>query len=464
MPSPRKKELSKRTTNRLWFVGCSLALTAAFHFCYAEYLADLWYYFGFNPITAEWHIIALTYLIAVAPSLWMPCEFKRPSLVLYWSVYAITYIPSILVLTFAVSDGESPRYALQAALFASMQIIGLCYWLPAIRIRKKHLTVPSFLTIVLLCSASLIGVLVLTYGVSFSLAPLSDPYGARSAASVAGGSLVGYASAWIPPIVIGLLMSLGYVRKNWMLVTAGIAVSIYLYMAVASRGHLTPIVIAAAVFLAALINRNKIGTFMMGGCALLIVLLTLSYSGWNDETLTNTQGLSSVMLAQFIVLFRTFGNTGLLTLKYDDFAATEGYTYWSHVRGIDAFVDYPFNEPLSREVGLHTYGSFDNNAVAHMFAYDGIAAAGIDGVLVVGVICMLVFWFIDSVSARLDKVFTAIFICYYISMLNNTGLFTTLIGHGLVIQILVLYYMPRKLAPEKDGNKLALAQNSVADT
>ena len=114
------KQYSLLRTNRAAFVAGSLFLTAAFHFSYAQYLSDIWFYFGFLPITASALNLVIAYVLAVAPAAWMPVDFKRPTLVLYWSIYAITYIPSILVLTFAVPEGEPPRLALQLALFVGL--------------------------------------------------------------------------------------------------------------------------------------------------------------------------------------------------------------------------------------------------------------------------------------------------------------------------------------------------------
>ena len=447
------RPFSFRRANKAAFVAGSLFLAAAFHFAYDRYLSDLWGYFGFLPITAGTFELVLTYLLAVSPAAWMPADFRRPTLVLYWSIYGITYIPSTMVLTFAVPEGEPPRYALQLALFAGLQIIGAAYWLPRFRIRREQLSVRSFVVLMGLFGAGLVAVLLYRYGVSLSFAPLDDPYTARFAADVTGGTLLGYAVAWIPSVVVGLLMALGYVRRNMMLVLAGIGLSAYLYMAVASRGYLTPIVIAAAIFVVTLGNPNRLGPAMLWGFAAAIGLMTVTYAGALGEGLQPNGGFGALVIAQFMILFRTFGNAGLLTLQYDDFVASNGTTYWSHVRGVNAFVEYPFQEPLSREVGMSAYGSFDNNAVAHFLAYDGIAAAGIPGVIAISVVCMLVFWAMDSVSARLDKLFVAIFLCYHITTLNNTGLFTTLVGHGLIIQMLALYLMPRRLVPDLESQE-----------
>ena len=447
------KQFSLLRTNRAAFVAGSLFLTAAFHFSYAKYLSDTWSYFGFLPITTGALNLFLAYVLAVAPAAWMPADFKRPTLVLYWSIYAITYIPSIMVLTFAVPEGEPPRYALQLALFVGLQIIGVAYRLPRFRIRRAQLSARSFVVGMGLFGAVLIAVLLYQYGVSLSFAPLADPYAARSAANVTGGTLVGYSVAWISTVVVGMLMALGYARRNLMLVLAGIGLSAYLYMAVASRGYLTPIVIAAAIFVVTLGNRNRLGPAMLWGFAAAIGIMTATYAGAFGVGPQQNSTFGPLVIAQFIVLFRTFGNSGLLTLQYEEFVASNGMTYWSHVRGISSFIEYPFQEPLSREVGISLFGSFDNNAVAHFFAYDGIAAAGIPGVIAISVLCMLVFWTLDSVSARLDKLFVGIFLCYHIANLNNTGLFTTLIGHGMVIQMVALYLLPRKLAPDLEGQE-----------
>ncbi|MCH8977693.1 MAG: hypothetical protein IH945_00415 [Armatimonadetes bacterium] len=444
------RRFSFRWTNRSAFVAGSLFLTVAFHYSYVKYLSHLWSYFGFIPITASILSLVLTYVLAVAPATWMPADFKRPTLVLYWSIYAITYIPSIMVLTFAVPEGDPPRFALQLALFAGLQIIGAAYWLPRFRIRREQLNVPSFVVCMVLFGAGLFAMLLYQFGFDLSFAPLDDPYGVRTEANVIGGTLIGYTAAWIPSVVVGILLAMGYVRRNLMLVLAGIGLSAYLYMAVASRAYLTPIVITAAIFAVTIGNRKRLGPAMLLGFAATIVLMTATYTEGLGEGLQTTQGFGPLPIAQFMILFRTFGNAGLMTLQYDNFIASHGTTHWSHVRGVNLLIEYPFQEPLAREVGIDRFGAYDINAVGHFFAYDGIAAAGIPGVIAISVVCMLAFWALDSVSARLDKLFVGLFLCYQITNLNNTGLFTTLLGHGLILQMLVLYVMPRRLAPDAE--------------
>jgi hypothetical protein len=115
----------------------------------------------------------------------------------------------------------------------------------------------------------------------------------------------------------------------------------------------------------------------------------------------------------------------------------EGFTFWSHVRGLDlvvpvpaSFVGDPAWPALGRVMGDRVYGSADVNANANLFSGDGVAAAGAVGVMVMGILFTAWIVMIDRVSARWDRRFALLVIVPVALSLTNGHFFTTLMSFG----------------------------------
>jgi hypothetical protein len=80
---------------------------------------------------------------------------------------------------------------------------------------------------------------------------------------------------------------------------------------------------------------------------------------------------------------------------------------------------------------------------AHFFATDGIAGFGLGGIPMIGILCALVFWVLDSCSRNYSLGFSVSALTLTTFSLTNVSLFTTLLGNGLVAWILLFIIMPR---------------------
>jgi hypothetical protein len=146
-------------------------------------------------------------------------------------------------------------------------------------------------------------------------------------------------------------------------------------------------------------------------------------------------------VALFVVFARTLAMGGLLTAQYYDFFQRNPFTYWSHIKGVNWFVHYPYQYPVGQEVGITYAGTTALDATAHFFATDGIEAAGLPGVLLIAGFCALVFWVLDSAAQKHDPRLAALVTTYAAYNLANISIFTTLLSGGLGFLILLLYFM-----------------------
>ena len=102
--------------------------------------------------------------------------------------------------------------------------------------------------------------------------------------------------------------------------------------------------------------------------------------------------------AGFIVILRTTAVAGWLTQYYLRFFSVNDkpYTLYSHINIINLLTEYyPYADSLGKTVA---YGS--QNANANFLLTDGVAAAGIFGLLLIGLVFYVLLHILNSISYR----------------------------------------------------------------
>ena len=169
---------------------------------------------------------------------------------------------------------------------------------------------------------------------------------------------------------------------------------------------------------------NRLHSYIIIGITALSVVLYIFQSNDNEILFT--------LLS--IVLLRTVCVVGWLTQMYFHFFQDNPYTYYTHINIVNAFTDgYPYEGPLGRAVA---YGS--QNANANLFLTDGMAAAGLPGIILIGIVFLMILLLINSISYRYKSTNLIIIVLPTLAFLLNVSLFTTLLSDGLFILIIVL--------------------------
>jgi hypothetical protein len=249
-------------------------------------------------------------------------------------------------------------------------------------------------------------------------------------------SAVEYAVMLLSGSINPFIMAWGIINKKIAIFLIGALGQVFLYSTEANKSILLSILL---ILLFYFILRGKPiyfglklvwGTFVFLACLMLINIIL----GPEFGSLFNM--LSS------IVFMRTFGMTGLLSGQYHDFFQNHPLTYYSHIKGVNLFLQYPYQKPLGLEVGYYYSGNLDLNENAHFWATDGLAALGLTGIILVSLLCFMLFWLSDSLLVRHKPVFAALAISYAALNISNASLFTSLLSGGLGCSILLLYLLP----------------------
>lgn len=151
-----------------------------------------------------------------------------------------------------------------------------------------------------------------------------------------------------------------------------------------------------------------------------------------------------VFMLASIVLLRTVCVAGWLTQLYIHFFNENPYTYYSHINIINYITNsYPYNDSIGRVV---SYGN--QNANANFFLMDGVAAAGLPGIIFIGLFFMSLLIIINSLTSKYKISDLVIIITPSLAYFLNASIFTTLLSSGLGFLIIILAFT------SNDYNKL----------
>lgn len=174
------------------------------------------------------------------------------------------------------------------------------------------------------------------------------------------------------------------------------------------------------------LNEDKICNYLHSFMMVCILIISLVLYIFQDDKIVFTLAA--------IVLLRTVCVAGWLTQFYIHFFNENPYTYYSHINIVNYITEsYPYTEPLGKVVA---YGS--QNANANFFLTDGVAACGLVGIVIVGLLFAVILMFINSISARYKKSDMFIMFMPTIAYFLNASIFTTLLSSGLFILIILV--------------------------
>lgn len=423
---------------RVALVAGTLAYISAYHLLYVTWLSPVYEYYGFHYVAPSFVLAFLAWMLSILPAFWSPIALYRPSLVIYWTLYFVVYIPSMFVPLYARINPLPDVIELMLSIFLGFILIGLTYIVPLPKFRN-NLVPPLIFWLVMV--ALILGLnlwIVLLFRNNLHFVSFGDVYDLRSDADIIiAGSKVAYAMTWLAGSINPFLMAYGLVNKKRLLFAVGTLGELLLYTAAGNKATiLVPLMVVAFYFLL----RSETSKF---ACRL-SWLLTAGFVCLLGVSLVLTAFDSTVLnYVMGIFFMRTFGLPGLYSAQYYSFFHSHPLTYLSHVNGINQFIHYPYANQLGNVIG-HTYsGVFDYDSNAHFWATDGIAGLGLPGILIMSAVCAFFFWVLDFAANGHRPALAALAFVYEAMNITNASLFTTIISGGTFITVLFLLFLPK---------------------
>lgn len=256
-----------------------------------------------------------------------------------------------------------------------------------------------------------------------------EMYNLRAELSSSRGVLTGYVLHWLKggilPILFTKYLKDGLYKKLLLCVLA----YFILYMLDMQKiTFLMPLILYSIYKV--LHFRNWQNNFHIIIMTSIIIISILIY---------NNLDISVIYSLAAVFILRTICCEGWLATYYYKFFVTEGhpFTYYSHINIVNFITEgYPYNEALGRAVS-----NGGMNANACFLITDGIAAAGVAGIFIIGIIFCIFLFILNSVFKEYDLRYVGICFIPAIISLLNVSFFTSILtsGIGLIVIIFIFF-------------------------
>jgi hypothetical protein len=404
-------------------------------------------YIGFDLYSRDGVFVALSIIVAVLPIV-LYRGVRAISSVIAVLIYLILYVP--IILTFALGSGSAlgEIVAVELTFMASM---GALFMADAV-IVKNPLRIDrrvNLMPAVLMLTVAATLYLLVVYRGSLNFASFGeDLYTQRFANLELGADLVTrYLSAWLSTVLVPLCFAHGLTTKRYRYAGAAAAACLVLYMAAANKIVILLPLISLAFYVA--LKRRLWALYPLFSSALSLGIVVLVAVG-------RLGGVAFVISA--LLLFRTIGNGGQLTMAYYDFFSFYPHTQYAHVSGLNLLAPYPYGELGVGQVVGQFYWSPLMTANAHFWATDGIAALGVPGVAVATAGCVMMFLMMNSVTRGHDPLFVVLsFIPFVITLLNQSLFSSFWSGGAFFLLVFFLIHEPHRLRRHTQGAALQVA-------
>jgi len=433
---PQLEETLARWYHRPLVVLGVGVFVALYQWAYIHFVSETYSTYGFDYQPVSGFYVAMAWLFAILPSLWMPIRLTRASQLGYWVLYLTVAIPSMFVPLLAGLNRPDEVVPLMAVLCAGVGILGLGYLFPLRSFRSSAISPALFWTgFAVLGVACTLAIIVSFWG-NMHLVSFADIYDVRdNAQDAGGGAFLNYALMWSYGAVYPFVIAWGLYYKKRLLFLLGSLGQVLIYSCFGTKASLLSIVFIAGMYCLFRLGRGPFSLKLVWAVASVFFVLCAIFKIEGEEPDFVT------LMLMFLVMFRSFGLSGLLTGQYYYFFQHNPHTYFSHLKVANWFVHYPYHYPLGTEIGYYYYGA-QIDTTAHFWATDGLAALGLVGILLASAVCAFLFWVIDSATVRHDARLVGLVTFYATYSLANLSLFTTFLSGGLGLLVLFLYVLP----------------------
>ncbi|OYP41035.1 hypothetical protein CIK90_00645, partial [Prevotella sp. P5-126] len=406
-----------------------------FREAYENCLYPVFEYYGYKLENTEFVAKFISNILAFIPILLYKPQNHNVSDFISILIYVMIYVPTLLGLQYYYVDYAS------ALPYQLAYLLAMCVFFSASRNKSsnKKFSPPSFYISKNMVVSLGVLVLLVTFIVfrnNMQLVSFDSVYDIRTSGTQLADSIpvYSYLYAWMSTVFSPLFVTLGCVKNKKIYIYLGFFMSLVFYMTCGMKS--TFFIPLLSLFLYKYLKKDAdnfyyIFPLLSIGIAIPYVLYLLFDS-------------RIVEILVGLIIMRTFGISAYLTPIYIDVFNRYPYTYYSHIRIIDAITGmYPFEtHSLGNEVNL-AYGTADAEAQinANFLVTDGIAAGGIGGIIFITILFYFFLVFINRLC-KSDNYYTAIAMLTGAAIsLTNNSLFTTLLSSGLLFVICVIRFV-----------------------
>lgn len=426
----RPRDLLTNAALALVFAGVYIA-------CYVYFLNYWFEYLGFVLQRRDASFFTVSIAAAVLPILCYGGQRAASSAVSVF-VYLLLYVPIVLTFTLA---SDRPLGEIALVQFALMGCMSALFLSDRVIVRTPvdlHLGI-NLAPWICVATVAATAYIVVIYRGHFRWASFGDDvYVQRFATESLGTGLVTrYLSSWLSSLLIPLCLAHGLSTRRRSYFVVGTVASVIVYMGSAAKIAILLPPVYLALFL--VFSKGRIMSLfplLAGGLsAVLLLLLAIVRQG---------DGLVFVMSS--LLMYRTIGNAGQLTLAYYEFFRIHPQTLYSHIHGWREISGaYPYGQRELGQVVGQFYWSPDMNANANFWATDGFAALGTPGLVFATGAAIVWLAIMNSVTRGYDRLFVVLCLLPFLVAILNTSLFSSIWSGGALFLSLFFLFNARNL-------------------
>lgn len=409
---------------------------------YIVWLAPTWGYMGIDYSPVEFHYFLTCIIISILPSFWIPLSISRPTMVTYWILYLLTYIPMIVGVSLSPKFSFIQILLFQLSCLGSFSLTGAGYYFKLIKIKEKYIPKVNFWFVFYSAMILMLLYVVYIFKGNFKLVSPFDEnlydlrFLGRDVSN--GNKLVGYFTQWLSGAFLPFLLAIGIVYNKKVLILISSIGQIILYSTAANKAFVLSIIYMLGIYYITK-KTNKFGVFITFFLIGIIIFLTFTQLYFEDDLKLIFFPVAS------IILMRTLSISTINAINYYDFFLNNPFTYYSHINIIGTFINYPYGDlALGQVIGTQLGGSTDSNWNANFYITDGFVAMGYFGFIIIGIISGLIFYLIDSLLKFQNIILSVLLITTSSVSLMNVSIFTTLLSGGLLYLVLFLVLFKNK--------------------
>jgi hypothetical protein len=262
------------------------------------------------------------------------------------------------------------------------------------------------------------------------------------------GSFWGYAQLYFTFFCSTLLMAYGLNNKKWLWYAVGCTGYFVMYLITAEKAQLLfPLFFIGINYLVAA-EKNA---FKLITNSIFVIAVLIFFVIYLSERFVIFD------FAGFYLFTRIIATPSQFILDYYDFFSTNGYTYFSQIRGMSLLIDPPSIyglHPKWPQLGWIIGSEFhdiESNSNATFLASDGAASLGVLGIFIVTLVLCVYLVIINHLSRKFPKSFWSVIFAQQAFILISGSFFSLLLSFGGLLYLLLFTQSGSKVLVNKNG-------------
>ncbi|WP_430534782.1 hypothetical protein [Listeria rocourtiae] len=425
----------KLRVEKLVLVIGVLFYIASLYIGYIYLISPSYSYYSLIDLQPTISIKAISIVLALIPIIWSESTVSRPSQVVYWLLYILVYIPTMVMPDFVRENPMDGFFLYKLVLLGCLALLASVGKWKHLKIYPLRIKQAFVRTILYISWFGLFGLIFLKFGFHFRMVNLYDVYDIREGYHEEGrGSVAAYAMNWQSKIFNPLLMGIGIVNRRMIFIAIGVLSQLIIFSTTGQKSvAFSTLFILGILWCVGKKGQNFGVRFLFSIAFLVFACIVLDFlSGGIQFTEIMTRRLMMV--------------PGVLSSFYYDFFTANPHTHLGYSI-FSSFVDYPYDANPPFLIGEAYFNNLEASANANLWA-DAFSAFGLWGVGIYTGILAIILWIYDSIAKHNQFLLSVVLLAMPIWSLIDSSLITTFLTHGLLLAIIINYLLTAKKTNE----------------